>query len=106
MRAERNRARGKQHQRKVAEKLKGLNLGTLGGVDVLTDKFAVECKSRQKFVAINWFEQAVKNANGKTPIVVIHIVGKRYDNDFVMIRMKDFLTLIEKGGGNGVVRPE
>lgn len=90
-----NRQRGKRHQKKIAEKLNGLNLGTLGATDVLTEDFAIECKSRQKFVGEVWYEQAEKYAKGKIPIVIIHIKGKNYDNDYVLIKLKHFKPLIE-----------
>jgi hypothetical protein len=40
-----NRQRGKAHQKKVAEMLNGIDIGILGGEDVLTDDFSIECKS-------------------------------------------------------------
>lgn len=95
MTVKRNRQRGKQHQKRIATNFNGLNLGTLGGVDVLTEKFAIECKSRQKFVAEGWFEQAKAYAQGKTPLVIVHIKGKQYDKDFVILSLKDFTELVK-----------
>lgn len=90
-----NRVRGKRHQKKTAEMLNGLNIGTLGGADVLAGNFVVECKSRVKFVGEGWFKQAEKHCKkGQIPVVVIHIKGTHYDNDFVMVKMKDFRKLI------------
>jgi hypothetical protein len=90
-----NRRRGKDHQKAVAELLSGLNIGTLGGADVLTSKFSIECKSRGKFVARGWIDQASKNAlKGTIPIVVVHETNRRYENDLVVLRIKDFLSLI------------
>ena len=80
--------------------MKGLNLGTLGGVDVLADEFAIECKSRVKFVGVGWMEQALKYAkkHKKTPLVVVHKKNSQYINDLVMLRMRDFLKLLERIG--------
>lgn len=91
-----NRVRGKAHQKKVAEKLQGIDIGILGGEDVLTDKFSIECKSVQRFVGEKWYKQCVKNnKRQKIPIVVVHIKNKSYDNDFVMIRLADFKSIVE-----------
>lgn len=94
----RNRQRGKAHQAAVAELLDGLNLGTLGKVDVLRRDYAIECKSRKKFVGTGWMKQAEKHAKkfGNTPIVVVHRTNTRYTSDLVILRMKDFLALLEK----------
>jgi len=103
--AKRNRARGKEHQKAVANLVKGLNLGTLGGVDVLTKDFSIECKSRVKFVGYGWMDQAERHNKkySKVPLVVIHQKGKRYTSDLVLLRITDFLELIaikeERDGG-------
>jgi len=92
----RNRQRGKEHQKRIAELFKGLNLGTLGGVDVLADKFAIECKSRVKSVIESWFAQAEKyTPKDKLPLLVVHIKGKRYENDYAVLRIKDLLSILE-----------
>jgi len=97
MNPKRNRARGKEHQKKVAEFFKGLNLGTLGKVDVLTEKFAIECKSRTKAVIESWFAQAEKyTPKDKLPLLIVHIKGKRYENDYAVLRIKDLLAILEE----------
>lgn len=89
-----NRQRGKAHQSKTADAFGGLNVGTLGGEDVHHSKFSIECKSTQKFVGEKWYEQACKNNKfDRIPIVVVHIKGKRYEEDYVIIKRKDFLKL-------------
>lgn len=88
----------KRHEAVIAGKLGGIRVGVLGKEDVLTDKFSVECKVRKSFVGASWFEQAKKNAKGKMPIVVVHVKNKRYDEDLVILAMKDFQKLI--GGDN------
>jgi hypothetical protein len=45
-------------------------------------------------------DQAVRNAPpGKTPLVVVHVQGKRHDKDLVVIRLADWIDW--HGGGNG-----
>jgi hypothetical protein len=90
-----NRQRGKAHQKKVAEMLNGIDISILGGEDVLTDDFSIECKSVMKFVGEKWYAQCVKNnKRKKIPIVVVHIKNKSYDNDYVLININDFKKII------------
>jgi len=66
-------------------------VGVLSGEDVSLDEpFSVEVKSRQTFVACAWMAQAVRNAKGKTPLLVVHVHGKRHDDDMVIVKMSDF----------------
>jgi len=44
------------------------------------------------------YQQAQKNTiNGKIPIVVLHQLGSRHEDDFVIIQLKNFLRI---GGEN------
>ena len=91
MNPKKNRQRGKQAERIVAKKLGGKRVGTMSAEDIHIDgPFSCEVKSRQAFVACGWMEQAKKNAKGKTPILIVHVHGKRHDDDLVIMRMKDF----------------
>jgi hypothetical protein len=75
--------------------LNGIDIGILGGEDVLTDDFSIECKSVMKFVGEKWYAQCVKNnKRKKIPIVVVHIKNKSYDNDYVLININDFKKII------------
>lgn len=86
-----NRKRGKRHQKRIADMLSGVNLGTLGKVDVLTDRFSIECKSRVAFVGFKWYEQAKKYSDGrKIPIVIVHKKNGKYNNDLVIMSLEDF----------------
>jgi hypothetical protein len=85
----------KQHEREMAKRLGGKRAGPTGkvGSDVLHDSFAVECKERKKKVA--WLEdmllQTKKAARpGQLPIVVLHWLNARHNNDIVMLRLSDF----------------
>ncbi|RLC49240.1 MAG: hypothetical protein DRH57_00020 [Candidatus Cloacimonadota bacterium] len=101
MNPKRNRRRGKANQKAIAELFNGKDVGVLGESDVITEKFCIEAKSRKKFVGEKWYRQAEEYtkkdplAKGKIPIVVVHITGKRHENDFVIIRVKDFLELLK-----------
>ena len=90
----------KRHERRVAAKLGGTRLGATGkaNADVISDKLAVECKSRKKLP--NWLhgamQQAVNAATGEQiPIAILHEVGKHSRNDIVCLRMADFQELID-----------
>jgi hypothetical protein len=86
-----NRQRGKNHERAIAKRLGGKRVGIFGGQDVEHDLYSIEAKSRQKFVATGWMDQAVRNAPAnKIPVVIVHVTNQRRDNDLVMMRMKDF----------------
>jgi len=91
-----NRIRGKTHQKKTAKTLNGIDIGILGGMDVLTDKFSIECKSRKAFVAVSWYDQAKKNSKNKIPLLVVHVTGKQYKNDLVILSIQDFKSLMEE----------
>jgi len=100
-----NRQRGKRAQKKIAERLNALNIGTLGKVDLLHEEFIVEVKDRAKFIGDNFLKQAekyTKDFPNKIPISIVHIRGTRYDNSIVLIRLKDFVEVINgtiRGGG-------
>ncbi|MEM4134344.1 MAG: hypothetical protein QXV73_04030 [Candidatus Micrarchaeia archaeon] len=89
--ANRNRQRAKEVERAVAKKVGGRRVGILGQEDISHDKFSIEVKSRKVFVAEKWFAQAEKNAKGKVPLLIVHVTGKRHDNDYVIMKLKDFL---------------
>lgn len=87
-----NRQRGKAAERAVANALGGTRIGTMGGEDVHLDgPWSCEVKSRKAFVAMDWMEQAARNApEGKTPLVVVHVHGKRHTEDLVILRLEDW----------------
>ena len=98
-----NRQRGKRSQKKIAEKVNGIDIGVLGKIDVLTEKFIIEVKDRAKFIGENWLEQVEKHKDrkefkGKKCLVIVHKRGRRYENSVVMMRLKDFLELV-----NGII---
>ena len=95
---QKNRRRAKAIERTLAKRLGGLRIGILGKEDIITEKFAIEVKSRKKVVIWNWYQQAIKNAKGKIPLLIIHVTGKRHDEDLVVVSLADFERLIKREG--------
>jgi hypothetical protein len=95
--AQKNRKRAKAVERALAERLGGRRVGILGQEDIFTDLFSIEVKSRKSVIIWDWFQQAVKNAKGKIPLLIVHITGKHHDNDLVVMSLADFEKLIKKG---------
>jgi calcineurin-like phosphoesterase family protein len=94
--SKRNRNRGKRHERNIAKLLNGKRLGVLGKHDVENETYSIECKSREKLP--KWFqqmwEQAVRNCEeDKIPLLVIHKLRQKYLDDWVVIRLEDFLKI-------------
>lgn len=86
-----NRHHGKAVEKRVAKDMKGRRAGIFGGEDVEHPLFSIEVKSRERCVAANFMEQAVRNCPaGKTPLVRIHIKSKLYNNDLIVMRLQDF----------------
>lgn len=89
--ARRNKRRGSSNQVKMAQMVGAENTGAGGGCDGLAPPFAWEFKSREKSVAHNFMDQAIKNApKDKVPAVMIHKNGDRRENDIICIRYKDW----------------
>jgi hypothetical protein len=62
--------------------------------DVAHDHLAVEVKHRGKLP--NWLHNASAQAtasarDGKLPLVVLHEAGRRHADDFVVLRMRDWI---------------
>lgn len=89
------RNRGKALERAIARRLDGQRVGCTGLAtpDVLSDRFSVECKSRQSLPSwlVEAMRQAAHNApEGKIPVVLLHQTGKRHDEDIVCLHLGDF----------------
>lgn len=67
--------------------------------DVLHDLFIGECKLRAKIAAVRWLEQAELYALGDERFAVLFCreKHKRLDDTVVMVRLPDFIGLIERG---------
>ncbi len=92
-----NRDRGKRTEQAVAGLLNGKRLGLLGSEDVSAGPFSIEVKDRMTFAGASFMAQAVRNCpTGKTPLVVVHVTGKRHESDLVMIRLSDWIDWFGK----------
>lgn len=95
----RNRKRGKDVEREVAKMFGGKRVGSLGYEDVQHDMFSIEVKSRVKFAAKAWMQQAERNnpnKGTKAPIVVVHMKNCPHKDNMVLINIVDFLNLIKE----------
>jgi len=93
-----NRDRGNSLQRYMSKRLGGLNVGILGGEDIMLEggKFSIEVKERQSFAGWKFMEQAINNSSPKKiPIVILHILKKSHNTDLVMIQLKDWEEIIK-----------
>jgi hypothetical protein len=95
---QRNRRRAKAVERVLAKRLGGRRVGILGQEDIFTDLFSVEVKARKAVAVWDWYQQAVRNAKGKVPLLIIHVTGKRHDEDLVVMSLADFERLIKREG--------
>lgn len=92
MNVNRNRQRGKECEKAIAKMFNGKRVGILGNEDVQHPKYSIEVKSRVKFVGKKWMEQCERNnIDNKIPLVVVHEMNKKHDNDFVIMKISDFL---------------
>jgi hypothetical protein len=96
----RNRGRGKGNQRALTKFLgeKAENRGILGGADVVYDQhFYIEAKELKKIPSgfMKFWLQATHHCpNGRVPLVQIHELNKRHEDDFVFMRLEDFKSEI------------
>ena len=86
-----NKHRGKAVQKRVVESLGGKNIGTLGGEDGEHSIWSIEVKSRLKFVGEKFMKQCEANCKkDKTPLLIVHLINQRLENDLVIMRRGDF----------------
>jgi len=89
----------KEHERRTARRLGGERVPVAdrrSDADVLHEHLSIECKHRKKIP--NWLHKAVGQAVAAHPdkigVAVLHELGQRSDNDFVVVRLLDFEKLI------------
>jgi len=87
--------RGANCERALARRIGGQRVGNRGAatLDVVTPYLAVESKCRK--VLPKWLLEALRGAVTKAgpeqlPMVVLHLLGQRHDNDVVLLRLCDF----------------
>jgi len=82
--ASRNKARGRAFQTKLAEMSEGMNVGTLGGEDVMHKEFSYEAKTYNKnaktYKGKEWAGEAALQCFDTS----------RYQTELVIIRVKSF----------------
>lgn len=89
-----NRRRGKQVEKRLAKKLNFIRVGIMGKEDLVGENFKVEVKSRKVFRAEKWLNQVEVHCKEKQiPLLVVHILSQRSQEDIVCLRLKHFLEL-------------
>ncbi len=97
-----NKRRGRAVQKKVVESLGGMNVGTLGGEDGMHPLWSIEVKGLRKFAGEKHMQQCERNCHkGKTPLLIVHVIGQRYHNDLVIMRRRDWEQWFGKLKGEG-----
>lgn len=89
----------KQHERRIAKRLGGERIPVAdkrSKTDVLHPWLSVECKHRKSLPKLlhKAIQQATDAHPNKMPIGVLHELGQRSDNDYVVVRLLDFEKLI------------
>jgi len=87
--ARQNKRRSKQDQTKSAQMMGMENVAGLAGEDARSHCFSGEWKCLKRFAGEKYLEQAEKNCpEGKIPLVKVHIVGERREDDILMFRFR------------------
>lgn len=92
----------KATERAIAHRLGGVRVGCTGHntPDVATSRLAIEVKTRRELPA--WLrdamQQAHDNAGERVPVVILHQIGRRHDDDLVLLRFADFEHLAGQSG--------
>lgn len=94
----------KAAERRICELFGGARRGATGRdqSDCVHDCLAIEVKCNRNQMPQyiqQWVAQAVANAEAEhTPMVVWHNVGDEYLDALVLLRVRDFLPLLNEGG--------
>ena len=85
----------KRHELAIAKRLGGKRAGPTGrtGPDVLHPHLGIECKERHTLPKwlINAMAQCVgASATWQLPVVILHQLGQRHDDDLVVMRLADW----------------
>ena len=105
--SKKNRDRGKNDERYIAQYLHGKRVGIIGNEDVILKNppIAIECKEREKLPKAikDWMAQAEANTpEDMMAMVCLHELNSSHEKDYILIRLpvlKVLFTLI--GGLNG-----
>jgi len=84
-----NKHAGRKYQSKLAKMLGGKSVGTIEGQDIEHPLWSIEAKKRKAFVACEWMDQCRRNCpDGKTPVLIVHVTGKRHNEDLVIMTLE------------------
>ncbi len=89
-------------ERAIARAVGGVRVGPTGEAtpDVQSDWLAVEVKTRKRLPAwlLAAMQQAQANRTGdRLALVILHEVGRRHDDDLVLLRLADFRDYFGSG---------
>lgn len=92
--------RGKNFEKSIAKILSGIRIGYAKNVDVITDKFAIECKTTKRKLPYNkifsLLEKKIEiNRIDKIPLIIFKEKNKKSYDSFVVLKLKDFKKIIE-----------
>lgn len=95
----RNRNRSYSSEKAAELLFRAKRISILGGEDLEHLLFSVEVKSRQlppKWLE-DWMTQAEDNCpENRVPLVYMHEISKRRDEDLVFMRVKDFRKVFQR----------
>lgn len=88
--------RGRSFEQFLARAFGGQRIGISGRatIDVMTPTLAIEAKEKEHLP--KWIMSALalarsKALDGQTPILVLHQLGNKHDDDLVVLRLEDFM---------------
>lgn len=89
----RNRQRGKELEKEIANIMGGKRMGLFGGEDIYHPKYSIECKSRKAFIGKKWFKQCEKNnTDNKIPLVIVKVAHDKFEDSLVLMKLSDFMN--------------
>lgn len=98
----RNRQRGKDAEKRIAQLLGGKRIGIMGGEDIFHPLYSIEVKSRKSFIGRTWMQQAQRNnKDSKISLVVVHKTNTPHYEDLVILSLEDFKK-VQGGENNGL----
>jgi len=98
------RTKGASFEREVCAELTGVlgsvvrrNLsqtrgGATEGSDITVGKFSIECKRRARISVYDWLDQATRDAQQNTPVVVARADGRK---SFAIMWLDDLLPMLQ-----------
>ena len=88
-----NRRAGKALEKYYAKRWNMRRVGVFGGCDLEDDIRCIECKKRKvvwKALKDMVLQADTNCKNGKIPVVILHETNSRHDEDYVILRVRDY----------------